>query len=157
MTEPNTDRDAELLNEIEHFLQAQRVLVLATSHGNVPMAHAMHYVPKGLTVYLSSLPGTQKLTNIGANPTVGFAVWRLPSFEHRDTMRSLQVRGEARLVTDPVEISEVHAGLNERYPWAPELSLDFNATIAIEARELLWLDGSKGLDGRFIVELAADR
>ena len=141
----------EVHAEIEKFLSAQRTMSLATADADgVPMAHGMHYYPDGLRLYVSSLPYTKKLANIEVNPIVGYTVWRLPSYEKRDTARTLQVKAAASVVTDETQLVAVQGGLTERYPWAEELQLDVNVILAFEPIELLWMDISKGLDGRLV-------
>jgi len=128
-------------------------MVLATADANgVPMAHGMHYYPDGLRLYVSSLPFTKKLANIGENPMVGYTVYRMSaSHEQSDKSRTLQVKALAAVVTDEAEITRVRLGLNGRYPWAAELQIDGNVLVVLDPIELLWMDMSKGFDGRCVI------
>ncbi len=141
----------DIRQEIETFLSTQRTMVLATADADgVPMAHGMHYYPTGLRLYVSSLPHTRKLANVEANPVVGYTVWRLASYDKRDSTRTLQVKAAASVITDEVDVEAVQHGLTERYPWAEELQLDSNVVLALDPIELLWMDISKGLEGRLV-------
>lgn len=142
-----------LRRALEEFLASQDTLVLATvGTDGVPMAHGMHYVAEGAVVYMSSLPGTRKLSNIAHCPTVGYAAHRLGTFRDRHDGRTVQAKGHATVVEDPTEVERVRALLKERLPWAPEVLLAHNVTVRIDPVEVLWVDLSQGRAGRHVIQ-----
>ncbi len=72
-------------------------LVLATSYEDVPRATPLEFFHEGLTIYFFGEPGG-KIANIKRNPRVCAAIYEQP-LTHSKTQRSLQIWGEAELIT----------------------------------------------------------
>jgi len=72
-------------------------LVLATSYQDEPRATPLEFFNEGLTIYIFGEPGG-KIANIKRNPKVSAAIYEQP-LDHSKTQRSLQIWGEAELIT----------------------------------------------------------
>ncbi|HVM63334.1 MAG TPA: pyridoxamine 5'-phosphate oxidase family protein [Acidimicrobiales bacterium] len=143
--------DDECLADVRRFLEAQKVLVLATvSADGVPHACGMHYAARGDTLYCSSLPATRKLVNIAENRNVGYTVYHLADYSERRDTKLVQGRGVAAVV-DGEDASAARELLAKKFPWAPELLLARNAVIRIDPAEVLWMDMSSSGGRRHVV------
>jgi len=72
-------------------------LVLATSYEDTPRATPLEFFHEGITIYIFSEPGG-KIANIKRNPKVCAAIYEQP-LTHSKTQRSLQIWGEAELIS----------------------------------------------------------
>ncbi len=65
-------------NDLEHrilsFLKGRHLANLATVEGQRPNVSAVEFVNDGLTLFFVSIPKTQKVINLAANPAVALAV-----------------------------------------------------------------------------------
>lgn len=75
----------------------RNALVLATCSKDMPRATTLEFFNEGMTLYIFGEPGG-KLGNIRRNPNVSAAVYEQP-MTHRRVQRSLQIFGEADLIT----------------------------------------------------------
>jgi len=72
-------------------------LVLATSYEDTPRATPLEFFHEGLTIFIFAEPGG-KIANIKRNPNVCAAIYEQP-LNHSMTQRSIQIWGEAELIT----------------------------------------------------------
>ena len=157
----NTPNDMTLLDietEVSRLLQEQHILVLGTlSLAGAPMVHGMHYVSHGTTVYASALRGTRKLLNVGAEPRVSYAVWKLAGYENRHEARSLQMQASADVLNDEAEIQDAVARMVAKEPWFQGTPMmRFNRWLRLRPVEALWQQGAEEIDARQILRFSAD-
>ena len=133
---------------IQHVVQENRFLVLATASSNLPHCSLMSYAADeaGHTFYMVTLRETTKFRNLGRNPNVSLLIdTRMEKPDQRaDRMMALTVDGEYVPALDPKEQKQGQALLLERHPYLAEFLKEPEAVLVkVRARSFLLLHGLK--------------
>lgn len=108
----------ELRERITSFFKEQTMCVLATCKENVPRATPLEYFSDGMTLYMSTDPGT-KIENIKANPRVSIGIFSIlnPDWAGDNWKRNkgAQITGVATILK-PDDPENIRAK-NEVVPW----------------------------------------
>lgn len=112
----------DIKDQIETYLAKRKFMTLATTQKDKPLTHPLAYVNKGPTLYFSTSNQTRKVKNIKENPNVAYSVFE--GTEHLDEVISIQMEGEAALVTDKEENEEVLKMLGQKFPAMANMTSD---------------------------------
>lgn len=105
----------DIKEEIVNYLTKRRFIALATiTKKGEPLTHAVAFINKGPIVYFSTIKQSRKAKNIVNNPNVAYSLF--DAVEHLDELRSLQMVGIAKLVTDKNESKEALIMLKQKFP-----------------------------------------
>ncbi|MFF5147983.1 pyridoxamine 5'-phosphate oxidase family protein [Streptomyces sp. NPDC013157] len=164
-TEPSLEEIAAALTEL---LRTEEIATLAVlDDGGSPSASAMHIAADGLRVYMHTFAQTRKRSEMVADDRVSYVVSHLPSggYDERFETRSLQVKGRATLVVEPVEIALAARLSREQFPWAADSGLFENvrgpeegqqAFFRIDPVQAVWADHRVGLMWRTVLDFSTD-
>ncbi len=110
--------DAELRERIINFFKEQTMCVIATCKENVPRATPLEYFSDGMTLYISTDPGT-KIENIKVNAMVSIGIFSTlhPDWAGDNWKRNkgAQITGEATIL-GPDDPENIRAK-KEVIPW----------------------------------------
>ena len=113
----------EIKEEIVHYLSKRRFITLATIiEKGEPLTHAVAYINKGPIVYFSTIKQSHKAKNIIKNPNVAYSLF--DAVEHLDELRSLQMVGIAKIITNKNESEEALKMLKEKFPLMAEMPIN---------------------------------
>ncbi|MET7542995.1 pyridoxamine 5'-phosphate oxidase family protein [Streptomyces sp. NPDC005507] len=163
-SEPTLDR---IETDIKELLRTEEIAALGVHdrHGR-PSVSTMHIAADGLRVYVHTFTRFRKRTELVRDPHVAYAVNHLPpgGYDSRFETRSLQVKGEASLVTAPDEIALAARLSLEQFPWAAGAGLFHHvkapgegqqAFFRIDPVEAVWADSRVSLMHRTVLSFAA--
>lgn len=127
--------------QVLSYLDAQQTLTLATAtRAGVPRATTLTYTNIGASIYVWTRPDTTTAKQMEENPGISFAIDEYTA-DWRDT-KGIQAAGEARVVLNPSELTEVVALFEQKYP-ALAGKLDSGVSIfRITPRELQFIDNA---------------
>ncbi|MFH1055776.1 MAG: pyridoxamine 5'-phosphate oxidase family protein [Candidatus Altiarchaeota archaeon] len=104
--------------EIRRYLESHKVCRLAISDGNMPSAHTVYYVSKGLHIYFSSEPGSQKISILQSNPRLSLTVDE--EYDDWRNIKGVQIFGSAEVKDESVSVKLRQAFL-KKFPHIKEL------------------------------------
>ena len=105
----------DIKEEIVNYLSKRRFFTLATiTKKGEPLTHAVAYINKGPIVYFSTIKQSRKAKNIVNNPNVSYSLF--DAVEHLDELRTLQMEGIAKIVTNKNESEEALKMLKQKFP-----------------------------------------
>ena len=138
----------EMKDQVVIYLSKRKFLTLATSTLNgKPNTHPLAYVNIGATTYFSTSKESRKIKNIKENPNVSFSIY--DSTEHLDEVRSVQIEGEATVVTNEKESEEILELLHNKFPFMKEMQLQVDSVIVkITPKTCFFIDYTKGFGNR---------
>ena len=150
--------------EVSAFLAEHRTLSLATvDDDGVPHAAALLYACDGLSLLWTSPPGTRHSRHLEARPSVAATI--CADCDDFRRIRGVQVEGRARRLRDPEEIDGARQALAVRYaPAGPHAEVPLPVRpgwmqasfYRLDPVCLTWIDNTRGLGVRAIVELQSD-
>ena len=137
----------ELETKIVELLESQRVCNVATCAGDRPLNSAVEYVNDGTTLYFVSLPDTQKLRNIKANPEVAIALSD-PGLRPEE-IRGLQFFGRARCLSGD-EVDQARTLFLDRNILDPATHWSRSRVVFVEVvpHRIDLIDYSKGIGNK---------
>ena len=94
-------------------LAAHRVCHVATVEGDRPLNSTLEYVADGTTLFLASIPDTQKVRNLKRNPQVAITMSGPGGPPER--IRGIQYFGVARRISDPAEVEATRTRFFDRF------------------------------------------
>jgi nitroimidazol reductase NimA-like FMN-containing flavoprotein (pyridoxamine 5'-phosphate oxidase superfamily) len=161
------------LAAVEHsaaeLLREEEVAALATlSRNGYPSTSSMHIAADGLIVYLHTFVQTRKYGEMLRDPRVSYVVSHLPpgGFAARHQVRSLQVKGQASLVTEPDEVALAVELSRQQFGWLRDTKLYDHVGVPDEAArrvffrinpvEAVWADHRVHLMWRAQLTFTAD-
>ena len=138
----------DIKEHIVNYLSKRKFLTLATTtQKGEPLTHPIAYVNKGATLYFSTGTHTRKYKNIQENPNVAYSVY--DPTEHLDEVISVQMEGEATLVTDREETKEIMEMLKQKFPFMADMTKDPDSiVIKISPKLCHFTDYTKGFGYR---------
>jgi uncharacterized protein YhbP (UPF0306 family) len=86
--------DETLKKEILDYVEGHGLARIAVTDGQTPSAHTVYYVSRGLHIYFSSDPHSQKIHILSANPNISLTIDE--DYEDWEGIRGVQVFGRAR-------------------------------------------------------------
>ena len=142
----------DIEDQVITYLSKRKFLTLATSSSNgKPFTHPLAYVNIGATTYFSTSDVSRKIKNIQENPNVAYSIY--DNTEHLDEVRSVQMEGEANILTDKKESEEILELLHNKFPFMKEMQLDSDTVIVkITPKTCFFIDYTKGFGNRDKIE-----
>lgn len=132
----------DIKEEIINYLSKRRFITLATSKKTDPLTHAVAYINKGPIVYFSTVKHSRKAKNIVKNPNVCYSLF--DAVEHLDELRSLQMVGNAKIVTDKNESEEALKMLKQKFPLMADMQINSdNIIVKINPKTCYFSDYTK--------------
>jgi nitroimidazol reductase NimA-like FMN-containing flavoprotein (pyridoxamine 5'-phosphate oxidase superfamily) len=115
--------EEDIKEQIVDYLSRRKFITLATSTiDGKPLTHTLAYVNKGPTLYFSTGSQSRKVNNIQENPNVAYSVY--DETEYLDEIRSVQMEGEAILVSNKEEFEEITKMMKQKFPSMADMSFD---------------------------------
>lgn len=134
-----TSVNAETRARIAAFLDAHRVMSLATSGPRGPHAANIFYVRDGFALLWISSPDSRHSLELKANSRVAATI--APDYRDFEEVCGLQITGEANCIAGASESQRARTLLKARYPFLQRLSEGPSAMReAYESAELYQLD-----------------
>jgi general stress protein 26 len=113
----------DLKDEIIHYLSKRKFITLATANEKGdPLSHTVAYINKGPDVFFSTSKQSRKVKNIMENPKIAYSLY--DPVDHLDEIRSLQVEGEATLISDKKVSKDVLDQLKKKFPFMADIPVD---------------------------------
>jgi CRP-like cAMP-binding protein len=101
--------------QVLSYLEAQLTLTLATAtRDGIPRATTLTYTNIGASLYIWTRPETTTARQMEENPVVSLAIDEYTD-DWRDT-KGIQATGEARVVLNPTELTQVVGLFEQKYP-----------------------------------------
>ena len=107
--------DNDLAERIAAFLDAHRVMSLATLGPDGPHAANVFYVRENFSLFWVSDPASRHSAHIAAHPAMAATI--APDYQDFPQIKGLQLVGVARGLTEPHDDRHGRALLQQRYPF----------------------------------------
>ena len=118
----------DLKDEIIQYLSKRKFITLATANKEGdPLSHTVAYINKGPDVYFSTSKKSRKIKNLSKNPKIAYSLY--DPVDHLDEIRSLQVEGEATLISDKKVSENVLNQLKKKFPFMTDIPIDSDNVI----------------------------
>ena len=118
----------DLKDEIIQYLSKSKFITLATANKDGdPLSHTVAYINKGPDVYFSTSKKSRKIKNLSKNPKIAYSLY--DPVDHLDEIRSLQVEGEATLISDKKVSENVLNQLKKKFPFMTDIPIDSDNVI----------------------------
>lgn len=134
-----------MLTIAQKMLEENNLCVLATCNNNLPNSSLMHYIYDGnsMSIYMLTLKGSSKHTNIASNPMVSILIdTRTDSQRSGLPILALTVYGKAESVQDPQRHQALVDQMVGRFSSLAELAGDSRClVIQMRIERMLLLDG----------------
>lgn len=118
----------DLKDEIIQYLSKRKFITLATANKDGdPLSHTVAYINKGPDVYFSTSKKSRKIKNLSKNPKIAYSLY--DPVDHLDEIRSLQVEGEATLISDKKVSENVLNQLKKKFPFMTDIPIDSDNVI----------------------------
>lgn len=142
----------EIKEQIVEYLSRKKFITLATStQKGEPLTHAIAYVNKGPTLYVSTSIQTRKVKNIQENPNVAYSIH--DETEYLDEIRSIQMEGKATILSNNEESEKAIKMLKQKFSSMANMPSDpDNIIIKITPKVCYFLDYTKRFGQRDKVE-----
>ncbi len=119
-----------LLDRITAELKNYRVCHVATVEGDRPLNSTVEYVADGTSLFFVSIPGTRKLSNIAANPSV--AITMSSDGGSPDQIRGIQYFGTARRIEDAERCEQVRTKFMDKFLLEPSAHWSRTRSVYVE-------------------------
>jgi nitroimidazol reductase NimA-like FMN-containing flavoprotein (pyridoxamine 5'-phosphate oxidase superfamily) len=133
----------DIKEEIVQYLSKRRFITLATTtKKGEPLTHPVAYINKGPIIYFSTIKQSRKVKNIVKNPNVAYSLF--DTVEHLDELRTLQMVGIAKIVTNKNESEEALKLLKQKFPLMADMPIDSdNIIVKINPKTCYFSDYTK--------------
>lgn len=131
MTAVEPDTEAVRVS-VRELLVAEEIAALATQAADgFPSVSDMHIASDGFAVYVHTFTDTRKYGEMLRDPRVSYVASHVPTggFAERRLIRSIQVKGRARMVTAPEELARAVAVSREQFAWLRDSRLYDNVRL----------------------------
>jgi len=134
------EKDAK--QKVINYLSAHRYLNLATvSPDGTPLAHTVGYVSDGAVVHFVTDKKSRKAKNIMGNQSVAYTVDE--DYTDLGSIKGIQMRGKAKLVTDSSVIENILERMAKKFPQMKEMPANPDYVFfRIEPEEAYFLDNT---------------